>query len=213
MKYCTFIYGKEWHEKFAANIVKECKSHDIYILTNMPEYFKGCEFVEEYTRPVFSYYEKLNWVLKLSKELKQRVTYVDADWVFNLTQGLENIDEEQIYTYRILQMSVLTDRKMLIDLFESADYPWNDDDYIPEGIISMPYLPDILDNVIADIEYLQPFWENTFTQETKVTKILKRYTKFGIGYAEGGALTAVAHKYGIKYSARKKLIRRNDLLI
>jgi len=216
MIYCTLIYGKQWHEKFASNIVREAQTHDIYILTDHPEYFSECSNVTEYTRPVFSYYEKLNWVLALTKQLKQRVTYVDANWIFNLTDSI-NIEEDLIYTHRFSEISRLRitpkDRDKLRDLFVEAEYPWQDNEYISEKVISIPYLPKLIDKIIEDIKYLQPSFENVFDDKSNVGKKIKRYTEFGIGFLEGAALTAVANRYNIKYNCKKNLIRRKDLLM
>lgn len=218
MVYCTLIYGKDWHEKYARTIREEAELNDIYILTSHPEYFNECRYVEKYPREEFSYYEKLNWVLSLVKKLKQRVTYIDADWVYNLAIEVE-AEEDMVYTNqfsiagRYLKNLTETGRQHLRDLFLEAKYTWEDNNYLSEKIISIPYMPDRLDKIIQDIVYLQPFFENTHNADSKLPRPYKRYVGVGVGFAEGAALTAVLDEHKIKYISKSNLFRRKDLLM
>jgi hypothetical protein len=216
MVYCTLIYGKDWHEKFARNIVEEAQKHNIYILTSHPEYFNGCEFVEKYSRTDFCYYEKLPWVFSLTKKLKQRVTYVDADWVFGLTNTFEG-EDNTAYTNQLTKIYVKgltpSDQEHIRDVFVKAVYPFDDNNYLSEKIISLPYVADKIDKMIEDIRHLQPFFESGFNAYTNLSKKFVRYKGVGTGYAEGAALTAVLDRYNIKYDSKRKLIRRKDRIL
>lgn len=216
MIYCTLIYGEDWHKKFARNIAEEAQNLDIYILTSHPEYFRDCRFVEKYSRPDFCYYEKLPWVFGLSKKLKQRVTYVDADWANGLIdkfQGEDDIAYTNQITDRYLDTLTFSDRQHIRELFLKADYPFVDEHYLSEKLISLPYVDEKIDKMVEDIKYLQPFFESGFNAYSNLSKKFRRYSREGKGYAEGAALTAVLDHHKIKYLSERKLIRRKDRIL
>ena len=70
MIYATMCIGKEWIEKYKETINNFSNKNKLHILTDEPIHFKNC-ITDEYTRDVFSYYEKINFIFKLSKKYKQ----------------------------------------------------------------------------------------------------------------------------------------------
>ena len=67
--------------------------------------------------------------------------------------------------------------------------------YIPEAIISFPYLTN-LNEIINDFKKLQPVFERVQNVKPKIES-LYRYSNNGIGYGEGWAITAICIKYDI----------------
>ena len=61
-------------------IDKFIKTNQLHILTDTPNSFNyGTTHL--YDRDVFSYYEKINFILSLSKQYNERITYIDTDCI------------------------------------------------------------------------------------------------------------------------------------
>ncbi len=202
MIYATMCVGNKWTNKYKTSINNFSKENTLHIFTDDMKSFENC-VCHEYTRDVFSYYEKINFVLKLSKEYKERICYIDTDWL----QGYDTniiVDNHSVYTYTNFNLSddnVVTNfftdieielqktilRKIGID--KELEY------YMGEAILFFPYNENI-DDIISDSKTLQEYLENTYHQTTITKKRLDRYKK-GIGYAEGWGITALMVKYNI----------------
>ena len=70
--------GKEWVDKHKNIINNFSKYNKLHILTDSENEFKDC-VKEKYTRDVFSYYEKINFIFKLSKKYKERIYYLQLE--------------------------------------------------------------------------------------------------------------------------------------
>ena len=97
MIYATMCIGKEWIEKYKETINNFSNKNKLHILTDEPIHFKNC-ITDEYTRDVFSYYEKINFIFKLSKKYKERIYYIDADWLGSYDTNIK-VDDDSLYTY------------------------------------------------------------------------------------------------------------------
>lgn len=80
MIYCTMSIGKYHSEKYSNDINRLATKYKVEVLTDCPEYFKNCT-IHEYSRDVFSYYEKLPFMLSVILNNKDRVLYFDSDTI------------------------------------------------------------------------------------------------------------------------------------
>ena len=202
MIYSTLAYG-EYADKYSKHISKLGQTYNIHVLTDKPELFDNV-FVHSYSRNIFSYYEKLIFIVKLVIEKKDRVNYIDADMMWNLDKQVD-LDLDSIYSYQIYNiddqsLENILGKERINEVLKKAGWNIELKDYIPEGIISFPYI-DSIKNILKDLIYLQPFFEDYFNKKNSWNKNTYRYGKYGVGYGEGAALTAIAHKYSIPYKA------------
>lgn len=218
MIYATLITGKEYGEKFTHQVQRESVGRDVHILTDRPELFPNCK-TERYEKKVFSYYDKLTFLVKTVLERKQRVTYIDCDWFTGLHLGLD-LQEDTFYTYALWKFEDFADKPfsmegigMVIDALNRSNYKLDKDLYIGEAIMSLPYLP-CTQGILDDLLSLQHEWESTFSQNLKTKNgKLKRYSSYGVGYGEGGALTAVLQKHNVNLKAvsNKMFVHNNAI--
>ena len=111
MIYATMCIGNYWIKKYQEEINKFGKENTLHILTDNPESFEyGVSHM--YDRDVFSYYEKINFILYLSKRYNQRVTYIDSDWIGSLNTNLK-LDEANLYTYKVFDLTDSSYEKIL----------------------------------------------------------------------------------------------------
>lgn len=213
MIYATMCVGKKWCEAHSHNINMFAKKNKVHILTDFPHYFENCK-VYEYTRDVFSYYEKLNHIINLSELFKTRITYIDADWISFLDTNLE-YDISVLYSYDIFKLNsellqnYFSEKNIedLSKIFSMIGVDNFGNEYIPEALISFPYVNNIIE-IKKDLKILQTPLENMYSYSTEQLR-LKRYSKNGVGYGEGWALTAICVKYDIPFTSidwRKKSI-------
>ena len=218
MIYATFITGEEYRKKYTLQIQNEVKGKDVHILTDKPELFPECK-TELYEKEVFSYYDKLTFLLRTVLKRKERVTFIDCDWFTGLHISLD-IEPDTFYTYRLYPFSdfaimpfSIHGLNLVKEVTSKHKLEFKDEVYIGEAIMSLPYL-DCTQDILDDLDYLQKDWESTFNQnlETKSTK-LKRYASYGVGYGEGGALTAILQKYNVtlKEVDKKKFVHNNPI--
>jgi len=202
MIYATMCIGKEWIEKYKETINNFSNKNKLHILTDEPIHFKNC-ITDEYTRDIFSYYEKINFILKLSKKYKERIYYIDVDWLSSYNTDIK-LTDNAIYTYRNFILNeknavtaFFTETELLIrkTILSKIGINKTLKDYIGEALIIFPYNENI-DNIISDSKILQKYLENLYHKESITKKRLNRYKK-GIGYAEGWAITALVNKYNI----------------
>ena len=203
MIYATMCVGKEWVKKHKTIINNFSEKNILHILTDEIDEFINAK-VYEYSRDVFSYYEKINFILSLSKKYNERVTYIDCDWLEKYNTSF-NYDDDSLYSYRIFNLDefnnvtvFFTDiekqlRESLLNNISSGGYIKK---YVPEALISFPNLKNI-DDIISDVKILQPIIENIYNKESITNPRLDRY-KHGIGYVEGWAISAISIKYNIQ---------------
>ena len=214
MIYATMCIGKEWVDKHKKIINNFSKYNKLHILTDSEDEFKDC-VKEKYTRDVFSYYEKINFIFKLSKKYKQRIYYIDADWIGSYNTNIK-VDDSSLYTYTNF---LLNEKNVVTDFFTEKEWKIKEtilskigineelEDYIAEALILFPYNKNI-DMIIDDSKILQEYLENEYNKLSITSSRLDRYKK-GIGYGEGFGLTALATKYKIPIKQidwRKKTI-------
>lgn len=216
MIYATFIAGDEYRKKYTAQVQREVRDKDVHILTDQPHLFPNNK-TELYNKPIFSYYDKLIFLVSKVLERKERVTFIDCDWFSGLHQGIE-LQKDTFYTYALFKFEDFANKpfsmegvKMVEEVLEEHNYTLNRDVYIGEALMSLPYLSSTEDT-LKDLITLQKPWEEKFNQNIQTTNTrLKRWASYGVGYGEGGALTAVLQKYGVKLEAvsNKKFIHNN----
>lgn len=214
MIYATMCIGKEWIEKYKETINNFSNKNKLHILTDEPIHFKNC-ITDEYTRDIFSYYEKINFIFKLSKKYKERIYYIDVDWLSSYNTDIE-VNDDNLYTYTNF---LLDDENVWTKFFTSKEIKIKQNilskigidgelkDYIGEALILFPYNENI-DMIIDDSKILQEYLENEYNRSSITSSRLDRYKK-GIGYAEGWGLTALVTKYNIPIKQidwRKKTI-------
>ena len=214
MIYATMCIGKEWIDKYKETINNFSNKNKLHILTDEPIHFKNC-ITDEYTRDVFSYYEKINFIFKLSKKYKQRIYYIDVDWLSSYNTDIK-VNDNNLYTYTNF---LLDDENIWTKFFTSKEIKIKENilskigidrelkDYIGEALILFPYNENI-DMIIDDSKILQEYLENEYNKSSITSSRLDRYKK-GIGYAEGWGLTALVTKYNIPIKQidwRKKTI-------
>lgn len=214
MIYATMCIGKEWIEKYKETINNFSNKNKLHILTDKPMHFKNC-ITDEYTRDIFSYYEKINFIFKLSKKYKERIYYIDVDWLSSYNTDIE-VNDDNLYTYTNF---LLDDENVWTKFFTSKEIKIKQNilskigidgelkDYIGEALILFPYSENI-DMIIDDSKILQEYLENEYNKSSITSSRLDRYKK-GIGYAEGWGLTALVTKYNIPIKQidwRKKTI-------
>ena len=145
MIYATFITGNEYGPRYAQQVVREVKGKDVHILTDKPELFPECK-TELYDKEVFSYYDKLTFLVRKVIERKQRVTFIDCDWFSGIHESFE-MEPDTFYTYALFKFEEFEKKpfamegiNMVIDVLEKNNFHLNRDVYIGEAIMSLPYL-------------------------------------------------------------------------
>lgn len=198
MIYCTVCVGKQWVNKESEYIEEFAKNNELFVLTNCPEKFTNSR-TKLYSRKEFSYFEKVNFILDLIKEYKTRITYIDANKISQYR--VENKFKEGIlYTKSILPWEhldkyfiapdTLSYISMVMEMISVKSISFK---YPQENILSIPYF-DRIDEAILDVKTIQPYLERYYNNVPK-TKYLERYSKTGVGYAEGWSIGALAYKY------------------
>ena len=213
MIYCTMCIGPKWVNVFKDSINRFAEINELYVLTDIPEEFDNCNTVL-YEREIFSYFEKLPFLFNISKSRNERITYIDANNIRNFNPNIL-VDETSLYSGQLLDWEDMnmfkTDstEKDMLKILSSIGVEKLYDKYVREHIISIP-TSIFVDYIIEDIKKLQPLFEEYFDSVPK-TPAMERYTKNGVGFAEGFALQAIAIKYSmgmkqIKYKAKSSKI-------
>lgn len=215
MIYCTMSIGKYHSEKYSNDINRLATKYKVEVLTDCPEYFKNCT-IHEYSRDVFSYYEKLPFMLSVILNNKDRVLYFDSDTINEIENSQYNFDEKSVYTYKLYPTStyfikygrekaleILTKDSgiiVLLDILDELGYDMCD--YLHERILSIPYSNKIK-KVKEEILELQNIFEEKHPKNKDWSeasrKDLQRYSKAGCGYGEGGALSIVLTNHKFKF--------------
>jgi hypothetical protein len=221
MIFCTLCYGDYWAEKYSNDINKISESHTMYVYTNKPEYFKSSCNIIEYKRKDFSYFEKLILLFNIIDKYKERVTYFDCDSVhidqvqLMLTETHKEFDNETIYSHKIFYYENVSLKKLtrnpsyvaLIEVYKQLGFENVICNYIHERITSVPYIPSKFNELKESVFKVQSIWEETWSKGRKWKGYLNyeskghecnRWSQYGCGYGEGGALSIYANKLNIK---------------
>lgn len=212
MIYATMCVGDKWILKHKNSLNNFGKNNRLFVLSDNVTQFSNCN-THLYTRNIFSYYEKINFIIELLEKYKERITYIDADWIEHYNTN-NTYDSDSLYTYQIFNLNEpplsdlfkKTESNIIKNLFSKIDLKKSQDWYIPEAIISFPYRVDI-DSIKKDFNILQPHLEKIYN-DVPIRDTLHRYSEVGIGYGEGWALTAISLKYNIEVKDFKNFPNR-----
>ena len=203
MIYATAAVGQEFCEKYSKIISKEGTLNSIYVLTDYPELFSNCK-VTLYNRKVWSYVEKIIFLLKVVLEVKQRVTFIDADVCNRLNPKLK-LDDEKVYVHDFINLSeshnILHPLNKAVDIVAEVLGEFNlshSQFYLFERSMSIPYTYHT-EEILTLLQKIQPKWESVFNQKNVINVFLERYTKYGVGYCEGAALNGVLNKFNVQF--------------
>ena len=217
MIYATLCVGEKWCKENADDVNDLGKNNIVYVYTDFPDYFPNCKIVE-YTRSEFSYYEKLPFWLRLIIKHKKRVVYIDCDSVKTIPMqiirsGSANFDKKSVYTFTIFDNPLALLERMkknpslvqLIEIYKELGY----DPlcfYLHEKLLSLPYKKNETEFILKEILNLQSifeekyykgrFWEGIPNDETG-THECNKWSKYGCGYGEGGAISILVHNLNI----------------
>ena len=218
MIYATICIGEDWCKRYSDDINKFGNENSIYVLTDFTEYFGNCKTIK-YSRDIFSYYEKLPFTLKLIIEHKERVVFVDADFlesneIRNIVDNTYKLDTDSIYALNVYDTKEFPRDEVLnnpsyielIDIYRSYNYePFPK--YLHERLFSLPYKEYQTEEILKQIVEMQPIFEERYYKG----KIWpeghenQRWSDAGCGYAEGGALSIIVHNMNIPVKSIKYL--------
>ena len=214
MIFCTLCYGDYWPKKYSADINKISENHSIYVYTNKPGYFKSSCNIIEYKRKDFSYFEKLVLLLNLIDTHKERVTYFDSDSIYmEQVQSMLNdthtkFNEETIYTHKVYQnekysiseLSKDVSLVILMNVYKQLGFDNVICNYPHERILSIPYIPNKFETLKENILNVQSIWEENWYmgKDWPSNHQCNRWSQYGCGYGEGGALSIYAKELNIK---------------
>tara|TARA_B100000900_G_scaffold360226_1_gene332183 strand:+ start:7941 stop:8576 length:636 start_codon:yes stop_codon:yes gene_type:complete len=195
IEFATMCIGKDWSFEWKDNIRQFHDKHKLHLLTDCSVWFEFKTY--DYESKEFSYYDKLIFLLDLMESNKKRITYLDVDKL----EQYNNIDYDttSAYVYNVIDTPMY-----LSDVFESTrkeihnhlNIKNESNVYTQEALISLPYTSEFK-NIKKDIIELKDIVERNFGNKKWDNPKLNRYSKQGIGYGEGSALTAVLLKYNI----------------
>ena len=210
MEFATLCVGKELVFDWKTDIRTFSNIKKLNILTDCSEWF--ISDTHEYKKKEFSYYDKLIFLMDLMESKRKRITYIDVDKL----QYYGNIeyDDKSCYVYNITSTPI-----HLSNVFESTRKEIHDylniknesDIYVQEALISLPYTTDFK-NIKKDIIELQSIVERNFGKRKWNNPKLNNYSRYGIGYGEGSALTAVLLKYNIPIVNVYSSFRKRNLI-
>jgi len=212
MIFCTVCVGDYWSKKYSSDINKISENNTIYVYTNKPEYFKSSCNIIQYKRKDFSYFEKLVLLFNLIDKHKERVTYFDCDSTYlNQVQLMlngthkefnnETIYSHEIYEYENYPLKTLLRNPsfaLLIKVYKELGFENVICRYIHERIISIPYISSKFNELKENVLKVQSIWEENWSIGKKWigypidetgTHECNRWSRYGCGYGEGGALS------------------------
>ena len=216
MIYATMCIGNEFISLYKDIINSFSENNNLHIITDNPNEFPNAHCYE-YNRDVFSYYEKLPFILSLVLNNKDRVLYFDADSI-ELIEDKEFIfDNNSVYSYKIYEHKSYTEEELrkdegmavMLDIYQELGYKMCD--YLHERILSIPYsekIPLILEEIVE----LQPLFEERYPKgknwDTPSRDDIQSFSNVGCGYGEGGALSVVLKNNNINV----KTLKENKLI-
>jgi len=210
MEFATMCIGKELVFDWKKDVTAFNNFKKLNILTDCSGWFISDTY--EYKKKEFSYYDKLIFLLDLMESKRKRITYIDVDKL--QYYGNIDYDDESCYVYNITSTPI-----HLSNVFESTrkeihnhlNIKNESDIYAQEALISLPYTSEF-ENIKKDIIELQPIVERNFGNRKWNSPKLNRYSRHGIGYGEGSALTAVLLKYNIPIVNVYSSFRKQQLI-
>ena len=210
IEFATMCIGKELAFDWNKDITSFSNFKKINILTDCSEWFISDTY--EYKKKEFSYYDKLIFLMDLMESKRKRITYIDVDKL--QYYGNIDYDDESCYVYNITSTPI-----HLSNVFESTrkeihnhlNIKNESDIYVQEALISLPYTSEF-ENIKKDIIELQPIVERNFSNRAWKNQKLNRYSRHGICYGEGSALTAVLLKYNIPIVNVYSSFRKQQLI-
>ena len=219
MIFATVCHGPVFTKRYAYQVSKVGKKDTVYVLTDCPELFPDCitiGYKEFMGYSHFTYYSKLLFLFYLLEQLKERVNYVDADFLkINFNKDLIT-DNYSLFTsiavpYNKTILSALdSKRHKYIEWYNFLEENGletkgnNVFTYVTEAFWSFPYLNNISDITFRARE-LQVRIEEIFAKDPSHWSgtPLKRYAETGIGFGEGTAMSALVQEFNIPLQAVK----------
>ena len=143
---------------------------------------------------------------------KNRITFLDVDKL----QQYNSIDydDSSCYVYNTTTTPIKLSNEFEStrkEIHKHLNIKNTSEIYAQEALISLPYTDDF-ENIKKDILELQPIVERNFGNRKWNNSKLNRYSKYGIGYGEGSALTAVLLKYNIDIVNVYSTFRKESLI-
>jgi len=209
IEFATMCIGKNWVFDHKDNIIEFHNKHKLHLLTDCSEWF---DFESYKYNKEFSYYDKLIFLLDIMTLKKKRITYLDVDKL----QQYNSIDydEKSCYVYNTTTTPIKLSNEFAStreEIHKHLNIKNTSEIYVQEALISLPYTHDF-ENIKKDILELQPIVERNFGNRKWNNSKLNRYSKYGIGYGEGSALTAVLLKYNIDIVNVYSTFRKESLI-
>lgn len=193
IEFATMCIGKDWCYDWKDDIREFHSKHKLHLLTDCGDWFNFKSYKHD---KEFSYYDKLIFLLDIMESNKKRITYLDVDKL--QYYGNIDYDDSSCYTYNTITTPNISNvfEKTRQQIHNHLKIKDTSEIYAQEGLISLPYTSDFK-NIKKDIIELQSIVESNFGNRKWNNSKLNRYSKYGIGYGEGRALTAVLLKYKI----------------
>jgi hypothetical protein len=231
MLYATVCYGPKFIERYNYEINQVGLTNTVYVLTDHPESFPNCitrSYEQFMGTESFSYYSKILFLFSLLEELRERVNYVDADFLRTSFNKELVVDGSTLFT----SIAIPYNRTILgnLDLHRQKYDAWYDYlhkhglstekenafTYITEAFWSFPYL-DNIKQIACRARELQADMELIFKRDAEHWKKtpLQKYSKAGVGFGEGTAMTILVKEFNLDYKAvihNKNLFKAKSLL-
>jgi len=209
VEFATMCIGKNWVFDHKDHIIEFHNKHKLHLLTDCGDSFDFKSYKHD---KEFSYYDKLIFLLDIMTLKKKRITYLDVDKLRHYDFKI-NFDDSSCYTYNIVPTPKLSNvfEKTRQQIHTHLKIKNTSEIYVQEGLISLPYTSDFK-NIKKDIIELKSIVESNFGNRKWNNQKLNRYSKHGIGYGEGSALTAVLLKYNINVVNVYSSFRRETLI-
>jgi len=219
MIFATVCCGPVFTKRYSYQVNKVGKKDAVHVLTDRPELFPDC-ITEHYSEFMgyshFTYYSKLLFLFHLLEQLKERVNYVDCDFLkVNFNRDLIT-DDYSLFTsiavpYNKTPLSALdSKRHKYIEWYNFLEKNGletkgnNVFTYVTEAFWSFPYLDNISDIAFRARE-LQVRIEEIFVKDPLHWSgtPLKRYSETGVGFGEGTAMSVLVQEFNIPLQAVK----------
>ena len=217
MIFATVCHGELFTKRYSYEVNKVGKTDTVYVLTDQLESFTNCKVINYETfmgTSQFTYYSKLMLLFYLLEEYKQRINYVDVDFLkttFNkeLVTGNTTLFTSVAIDYNKTLLGQLDQNrdkyKKWYEFLEQNNLETKGEKvftYVTEAFWSFPYLDNIKD-IANRARQLKTQMEEIFTTDPQHWKgtPLRRYAETGVGFGEGTAMTAIVQEFNIPLQA------------
>ena len=215
--FATVCHGPIFTKRYSQQVNKVGKQDTVYVLTDHPELFPDCitrDYLTFMGYSHFTYYSKLLFLFSLLEEKKERINYVDADFLKTIFNKELIVDDTTFFTsvavpYNQTLLSRLdSNKQQYIEWYNFLEENGletigeNVFTYVTEAFWSFPYSENI--SKIADrAKELQTRIEHIFAKDPLHWSgtPLKRYAKTGIGFGEGTAMSIIVKEFNIALKA------------